>query len=116
MTRCFPVGAVGISFAATVQGLKHVSPLLRLHDPCGVPRREADASRAHAWRGRLACLDLTAAAAQSSFALAGIAADAGVDIDALAQQLQQEGAASCVKSWKELLQRIADKSAQLARA
>ncbi|MBT2118392.1 transaldolase [Dyella sp. LX-66] len=43
-------------------------------------------------------------------------AEAGVDIDALAQQLQQEGAASLVKSWKELLQRIADKSAQLTGA
>ena len=43
-------------------------------------------------------------------------AEAGVDIDALARQLQEEGAASFVKSWKELLQRIADKSAQLAGA
>ena len=43
-------------------------------------------------------------------------ADAGVDIDALAQQLQQEGAASFVKSWKQLLQRIAEKSERLAGA
>jgi len=36
-------------------------------------------------------------------------AQAGVDIDALAAQLQREGAASFVKSWQSLLQRIADK-------
>ena len=41
-------------------------------------------------------------------------AEAGVDIDALALQLQQEGAQSFVKSWKELLKRIADSSAALA--
>jgi len=34
---------------------------------------------------------------------------AGIDTDALATQLQKEGAASFVKSWKELLQRIDDK-------
>ncbi|MEO8810429.1 MAG: transaldolase [Rhodanobacter sp.] len=38
---------------------------------------------------------------------------AGVDVDALALQLQQEGAASFVKSWKQLLQRIADKATAL---
>jgi transaldolase len=42
-------------------------------------------------------------------------AKAGVDIDALAARLQLEGAQSFVKSWKELLQRIADKSAALAK-
>jgi transaldolase len=41
-------------------------------------------------------------------------ADAGVDIDALADTLQQEGAAAFVKSWKQLMQRIADKAATLA--
>ena len=41
-------------------------------------------------------------------------ASAGVDIDALAAQLQLDGAASFVKSWQELLQRIADKSVALA--
>ncbi len=39
---------------------------------------------------------------------------AGIDIDALASRLQLEGAQSFVKSWAELLQRIADKSAALA--
>ena len=39
---------------------------------------------------------------------------AGVDIDALALQLQREGAGAFVKSWQHLLQRIADKSAALA--
>jgi len=41
-------------------------------------------------------------------------ASAGIDIDALAARLQQEGAQAFVKSWKQLLQRIADKSAALA--
>lgn len=43
-------------------------------------------------------------------------AQAGVDIDALALQLQHEGAQAFVKSWQQLLQRIADKSAALASA
>ncbi len=38
---------------------------------------------------------------------------AGIDTDALALQLQQEGAKSFVKSWQELLQRIDDKSHSL---
>lgn len=41
-------------------------------------------------------------------------AGAGIDIDALARQLQQEGAQAFVKSWHQLLQRIADKGAALA--
>jgi transaldolase len=41
-------------------------------------------------------------------------AKAGIDVDALAAQLQVEGAASFVKSWNELMQRIQDKSAALA--
>ncbi|HEX3915380.1 MAG TPA: transaldolase [Steroidobacteraceae bacterium] len=41
-------------------------------------------------------------------------ARAGVDVDALAAQLQLDGAASFVKSWTELLKRIAEKSAALA--
>jgi transaldolase len=43
-------------------------------------------------------------------------APAGIDIDALAVKLQQDGAASFVKSWQELMQRIADKSRALASA
>jgi transaldolase len=39
---------------------------------------------------------------------------AGVDVDALAKQLQKEGADSFVKSWKQLLQRIAEKSRKAA--
>lgn len=38
---------------------------------------------------------------------------ANIDIDALALQLQQDGAQSFVKSWQQLLQRIADKSVAL---
>jgi transaldolase len=41
-------------------------------------------------------------------------ANAGVDIDALAARLQSEGAESFVKSWRELMERIAEKSAALA--
>jgi transaldolase len=41
-------------------------------------------------------------------------ARAGINVDALAAQLQVEGAASFVKSWTELMQRIKDKSAALA--
>ena len=39
---------------------------------------------------------------------------AGIDVDALAAQLQDEGAKSFVKSWSELMKRIAEKSAALA--
>jgi transaldolase len=41
-------------------------------------------------------------------------ARAGIDIDALAVRLQSDGADSFVKSWRELMQRIAEKSAVLA--
>ena len=41
-------------------------------------------------------------------------ARAGVDIDALAQKLQRDGAKAFVDSWQELMQRIATKSASLA--
>jgi len=43
-------------------------------------------------------------------------AEAGVDTDALATQLQQEGAQAFVKSWHALLRRIAEKSDALADA
>src|SRR5215475_3505085 len=43
-------------------------------------------------------------------------AKAGIDIDALAAQLQEEGAKSFVKSWHELMEVIASKSAALAKA
>ena len=41
---------------------------------------------------------------------------AGVDVEALAAQLQRDGAQAFVKSWTALLQRIADKSEVLAEA
>jgi len=41
-------------------------------------------------------------------------ADAGVDVEALAGHLQQEGADAFVKSWKDLMASIAAKSEQLA--
>jgi transaldolase len=43
-------------------------------------------------------------------------ARAGIDVDALAIQLQRDGARAFVKSWQELLERIADKSAERAPA
>jgi len=43
-------------------------------------------------------------------------AAAGVDVSALALQLQQEGAESFVKSWNELMQVIETKSGALAGA
>jgi transaldolase len=43
-------------------------------------------------------------------------AKAGIDIDALAAQLQEEGAGSFVKSWNELLECIASKSQALKKA
>jgi transaldolase len=42
-------------------------------------------------------------------------ASAGIDVDALARHLQREGAQSFVKSWQELMSRIAAKSEALAR-
>ena len=41
---------------------------------------------------------------------------AGIDIDALAVQLQQEGAEAFDKSWNELLESIASKSAALKKS
>jgi transaldolase len=43
-------------------------------------------------------------------------AKAGIDIDALASRLQDEGAASFVKSWNDLLSCIASKSASVRKA
>jgi transaldolase len=43
-------------------------------------------------------------------------ASAGIDVDALASQLQDEGAKSFVNSWQELMGVIAGKSAALAKA
>jgi transaldolase len=43
-------------------------------------------------------------------------AKAGIDIDALAAQLQEEGAASFVKSWNELIGCIGSKSAAIRKA
>src|SRR5262249_5419168 len=43
-------------------------------------------------------------------------AKAGIDVDALAAQLQDEGAKAFVKSWNELIGVIASKSQALAKA
>jgi transaldolase len=42
--------------------------------------------------------------------------NAGIDITALAAQLQDEGARSFVKSWNELMECIASKSETLKKA
>jgi transaldolase len=64
-------------------------------------------------KGNIAAASLTADGGDAEQVLAGFA-KAGIDVDALAKKLQLEGAESFVKSWKELLQSIADKSASLA--
>ena len=43
-------------------------------------------------------------------------AAAGIDVDALAAQLQEQGAKSFVNSWNELMAVIASKAATLAKA
>ncbi|MEP7070521.1 MAG: transaldolase family protein, partial [Usitatibacter sp.] len=43
-------------------------------------------------------------------------AAAGIDVDALAAQLQREGAESFAKSWADLMERIASKGRELAKA
>jgi transaldolase len=40
-------------------------------------------------------------------------AQAGVDTQALAKRLQQEGTGAFAKSWHELMQRVADKAKTL---
>ncbi len=49
-------------------------------------------------------------------AVLGQFAKAGIDVDALAKQLQEEGAKSFVNSWNELMGVIASKSATLEKA
>jgi transaldolase len=43
-------------------------------------------------------------------------AKAGVDVDALAQKLQRDGAAAFVKSWTDLLACLVEKSDKLKKA
>jgi transaldolase len=43
-------------------------------------------------------------------------ANAGIEVDALAAQLQEQGAKSFVKSWNELMTEIASKSIVLKKA
>ena len=47
---------------------------------------------------------------------AGAVREGGVDVDALAAKLQDDGAKSFVESWNELLGVIASKSAVLGKA
>ena len=64
-------------------------------------------------RGRCAACRPTAATAKRC---SPQFAKAGIDVDALAARLQEEGAASFVKSWNELMGVIASKSAALEKA
>jgi transaldolase len=41
-------------------------------------------------------------------------AAAGIDIDAVARQLQRDGAQAFTQSWQQLLRRIADKAGAIA--
>jgi transaldolase len=59
--------------------------------------------------------ELATKADQAEAMLARFSA-AGVDVEALAAQLQKDGAVAFVKSWQQLLQRIAVKSSQLNEA
>jgi transaldolase len=43
-------------------------------------------------------------------------AEAGIDVDALATRLQNEGAASFVKSWNDLMSCVESKSAVMRKA
>ncbi len=58
---------------------------------------------------------LTADGGDSETVLARFA-EAGIDVDALATQLQDEGAKSFVNSWRDLMDVIASKSASLEKA
>jgi transaldolase len=68
--------------------------------------------RAFAERGKLKGV-LAADGGDADVVLARFAT-AGVDVDSLATELQRDGVQAFVKSWAELLQRIASKSAALA--
>ena len=46
----------------------------------------------------------------------GAFANAGIDIDALAQKLQDDGAASFDKSWNDLMTCVESKSAVMRKA
>ena len=59
--------------------------------------------------------ELSADGGDSERVLAGFRKP-GVDLDALAGKLQEEGAAAFVASWNELLGVIASKSASLTKA
>ena len=68
--------------------------------------------RAFAERGQAVCV--LAVDGDGDESLLKQFAEAGVDVDQLAVQLQGEGAQAFVKSWTSLMQRISDKSEMLA--
>jgi len=70
--------------------------------------------RAFAEHGRLA--GAMAQDATEAEAMLARFASQGIDIDALATDLQRDGADAFVKSWKELMSRITDKSRAMADA
>src|SRR5260370_434242 len=82
--------------------------------PFTVNTMPAGTFKALAEHGALARL-LTADGGDSETVLARFA-EAGIDVDALATQLQDEGAKSFVNSWRDLMDVIASKSASLEKA
>jgi transaldolase len=93
------------------------SDLLYIHalaTPLTVNTMPEDTLKALADHGRLEAI-LSADGGDCEAVLAQFA-QAGVDIDALAARLQDEGAASFVKSWNELLECIASKSEAIKQA
>jgi transaldolase len=93
------------------------SDLLYIHAlaaPLTVNTMPEDTLKALADHGRLGAI-LSADGGDCEAVLADFA-QAGIDIDALAARLQDEGAASFVKSWNELLECIASKSEAIKQA
>jgi transaldolase len=60
--------------------------------------------------------DMLAADGGDSKRILASFAKAGIDIDALAAQLQEEGASSFVKSWNDLMVCVDSKSAAIRKA
>ncbi len=76
-----------------------------------IPERTLRAFADHGRVGELICAD-----SQVAEAILLRFKEAGIDLQALAKQLQDDGAASFVKSWQKLLQQVAAKSGQPPRA
>ena len=89
----------------------YIDALVAPHTINTMPEKTLKAFAEHGEVGRMLAHD-----GGDAEAVLGEFARAGIDVDALALQLQRDGAAAFVKSWDELLTRLADKSATLKRA